>query len=499
MRHLVQIGTTSDGTKVNEFLGIPFAAPPVGKLRFEKPKQPTTWTKPVNATTYSKGCIPCAKPGTAAERALVSEDCLYLNVWTPNLQGQMPVFFFIHGGAYEIGSAYDFDAVAFRESYARRGIVMVSIQYRLGPFGFLTLNDSLITPNLGLWDQAFALQWVQANIGSFGGNSKQVTIMGQSAGSESCSQLTLSPKTQNLFQQVIQMSGSSIAANARGTNNLEFSKNWTTRLGCDLKTDYKTCLQSRTVDEFWTVRSNNLWGCGPDDLNFLGFAPIIDGDFLPKQPEDALKTVPKYPTIFGLNQVEGRSFTIQVYIMAFGGYSSTEAEQATQDILTYYQRGHNPFDARFWVERYVETYSDWLMNVPVLREAVAKLQAGSPVYAFLMDYDNPNTWPINNPAQGSTHTSEFPYTFGMMADFNYTQDDLIVEKYIQDAFVQFLKTGNPSNTAMPWNPFTLENHEYLSLKPKPEMKNDWFGDSYRFWTNFMKKYKYDWITYQNWT
>ncbi|CAJ0949879.1 unnamed protein product, partial [Mesorhabditis belari] len=182
-------------------MGIPFAAPPIGKLRFEKPQQPIPWTKPINATAYSKGCIPCVKPETKAEQALVSEDFLYLNVWSPNLQ-----------------------------NFARRGIVVVTIQYRLGPFGFLTLNDSSITPNLGLWDQVSAMQWIQENIGRFGGNSKQVTIMGESAGAES--------------------------------------------------------------------------GCGPDDLNFLGFAPIVDGDFLPNQPEVSLKNVPKYPTILGLNQLK---------------------------------------------------------------------------------------------------------------------------------------------------------------------------------------------------
>ncbi|CAJ0921725.1 unnamed protein product, partial [Mesorhabditis belari] len=502
--------------------GIPFAAPPIGKLRFEKPQPPIPWTKPINATAYSKGCIPCTSAGVS--RDTVSEDCLYLNVWSPNLQGLLPVFLFIHGGAYETGAASVYDAKAFRENFARRGIVVVTIQYRLGQFGFLTLNDSVITPNLGLWDQTLGLQWIQDNIGKFGGDSKRVTIMGESAGSESVSQLTISPKTQHLFQQAIQMSGTSIGAAARGTNTLTFSANWTSRLGCDLKSDYKTCLQGKTVEEFWKVKENNAWGCGPDDLNWLGFAPIIDEDFFPK-PEDALKTVPKYPTIFGLNQVEGRLFSLEgasIYMsfglgplkwpkynesqfvdfvkkfITFKGYTSEERDQATQDILSYYERGHDPSDAKYWVERYVESYSDWGMNVPVVREAIAKTQAGSPVYAFLMDYDNPTTWPAGAPAPGSTHSSEFPYTFGMLADFNYTQDDLTVEKYIQDALVQFIKTGNPSTTAMSWAPFSLENHDFLSLKPKPEMKTDWFGDSYRFWTDYMKKYKYDWITYGPW-
>ncbi|CAJ0931929.1 unnamed protein product, partial [Mesorhabditis belari] len=231
---------TSDGTQINEFLGIPFAAPPIYKLRYEKPQPSTPWTLPVNATKYSKGCIPCVNYDPS-QVDLYSEDCLYLNVWSPNLQGQLPVFFFIHGGAYETGRAGDYTAEAFRENFVRRGIVVVSIQYRLGQLGFLTLNDSVITPNLGLWDQTAALQWVQDNIGRFGGNNKRVTLYGQSAGSQSIAQLALSPKTQALFQQTIQMSGSTIGAAPRGANTLEFSKNWTTRLGCDVqKNDYKS-------------------------------------------------------------------------------------------------------------------------------------------------------------------------------------------------------------------------------------------------------------------
>ncbi|CAJ0952424.1 unnamed protein product, partial [Mesorhabditis belari] len=465
---------TQDGTVINEFMGIPFAQPPVGKLRWEKPATPIPWTSPLNTTAYKQGCIPCMSGQVESFGA--TEDCLYLNVWTPDLQGSLPVLFYIHGGAYTGGSAADFPPQSWREVWSRRGIVVVTIQYRLAELGFLTTNDSRIVANLGLWDQNMALRWVQDNIGRFGGNSKRVTIYGGSAGSSSVSQHTMSPYSKDLFQQAIAMSGSAMAEFARGTNTLDFSNLYFKKLKCDTAPDIKACMQSKTLDELYKVEAGYEGSCGPSSLDWLGFAPIIDGDFLPVQPEIAFKNAYNIPIIMGLNQKEGRVFTLEAnypfsvlppgyskytptsfanYIATWitsRNYATSENATAHTDIFSFYsQNTTGANDHYFWIEQYVRSYSDYIMNVPAVREALAKTAAGVPVFAFIFDHYNNQTWPVTFPCQGSTHSGDSPYVLDAGFSFTPTVEDVATANNIQELFVQFIHTGNPSTNHINWD------------------------------------------------
>ncbi|CAJ0582725.1 unnamed protein product, partial [Mesorhabditis spiculigera] len=487
---------TKDGTMIYQFLGIPFAQPPIGRLRFE--------------VSFSDGSD-------------FGEDCLYLNVWTSDLKGNLPVLIFIHGGGFLQGSAARHPGKPLMEVYARRGIVMVTIQYRLGPFGFLTKNDSRISPNLGLWDQNRALKWVNENIDRFGGDPKRVTIFGESAGSVSVSYQTISEHSKNLFSAAIEMSGSMLCGFAKGKNVVKFTEEYIKALGCGDARDYKECLQSKSEHEFLNVKAG--WGdiCGFSDLDYLGFAPIPDGDFLPLDVETAIETAPKVPTLMGVNQKEGRAFTLQgefpysmapsfykmansKYLKAYikdwitsGGYLEHEKDAAGEDIYKFLSMDNdNDTDHFFWIEQYVLSYSDFMMNIPIVREAVARTKSGSPVWAFTFDHSNPAQWPKDQPVQGSTHAGEYPWTLEMHLNFNYTAEDLVVKDAIQDLFVQFVKTRDPNIDRLKWDPFTIENFDYMSISPKSEMKKDWFGSNYRFWTNTMNKYSYDFISEQKW-
>ena len=198
-------GTTADG--VTSFKGIPFAAPPVGDLRWKSPAPVAAWGEPRAATAYGPDCMQNPLPGIQAGSRPMSEDCLTLNVWTPKAAKgvKLPVMVWIHGGGFVGGSGTlpETDGGLL----AKRDVVVVSFNYRLGRFGFFAHPALGNDGNWGLMDQVAALKWVQRNIASFGGDPAKVTIFGESAGGESVSRLMASPAAKGLFARAIVASG----------------------------------------------------------------------------------------------------------------------------------------------------------------------------------------------------------------------------------------------------------------------------------------------------
>ena len=193
---------------VSKFLGVPFAAPPIGELRFKAPEPPKEWKpKVLERKTHGDVCWQGSmlefNTRIFAPNFTYSEDGLYLDVYSPNVSGRLPVLFYIHGGAFEYGTALTYPS----DLLALHGLVVVVIQYRLGPFGFLTTGKSAAPGNLGMLDQVEALKWVKENIEHFGGDPSKVTIAGLSAGAASVSLHLLSPLSKGLFHQAIAESG----------------------------------------------------------------------------------------------------------------------------------------------------------------------------------------------------------------------------------------------------------------------------------------------------
>jgi len=202
------------------FLGVPYAQPPVGSLRFRAPQPPRTWSGVRSAKQFAGRAWQMVQSGFYLKEFFsnpdylpeMTEDCLFLNIWTPAKRAdeKLPVAFWVHGGAFinGFGSEMEFDG----EAFAKRGVILVTINYRLGAFGFLaapeiSTENGGIVGNQGILDQIAALKWVKENIGAFGGDPERVTIFGQSAGSLSCQTLTSSPLTPGLFSGVILQSG----------------------------------------------------------------------------------------------------------------------------------------------------------------------------------------------------------------------------------------------------------------------------------------------------
>jgi para-nitrobenzyl esterase len=212
---LTESGTIS-GTRVNGlnvYKGIPFAAPPVGDLRWRPPVPVAHWTGTRKANAFAPACMQVGVSMPGETPPVVSEDCLYLNIWTPSRTGQqrLPVIVWIYGGGYINGSASM--PLYWGDRLAQRGVIVVTIAYRLGPLGFLALPELTresphhSSGNYGLLDQIAALEWIQKNIAAFGGDPKCVTIAGQSSGSISVSILMASPLAKGLFQRAIGESG----------------------------------------------------------------------------------------------------------------------------------------------------------------------------------------------------------------------------------------------------------------------------------------------------
>ena len=245
-------GKVENGVRI--FLGIPYAAPPVGELRWKPPQEIASWAQERNSTDFSPSCPQPKQQDTGK----FSEDCLYLNVWTTAKKPdeRLPVMVWIHGGAFNFGSASQPEYNG--KNLAKKGVVVVTINYRLGPLGFLVhpllSKESAhnASGNYGLLDQIAALKWVQKNIAAFGGNPDRVTIFGQSAGSRSVSLLMISPLSAGLFHRAIAESGGPIigseylspAFSGNMANVSKMGQALTSRLGCDKADDVLAAMRA---------------------------------------------------------------------------------------------------------------------------------------------------------------------------------------------------------------------------------------------------------------
>ena len=278
---------------VDEFLGIPYAAPPVGALRWQPPQPAASWSGVRDATKFAPHCPQSASP---FGQASTSEDCLFLNVFTPATGGQHPVMVWIHGGALVTGESDDYSPAGL----VADGVTVVTINYRLGALGFLA-HPALADANgqsgdYGLMDQQAALRWVQRNIAGFGGNPRNVTIFGESAGGLSTLSQVASPQARGLFQRAIAESGSYNLTQTSLANAETAGEAFATKAGCASQT--AACLRSLPVS---TILANE---------NAAGYTPNLNSEVLPESLETAFATgnFNRVPIINGTNHDEWRLF-----------------------------------------------------------------------------------------------------------------------------------------------------------------------------------------------
>ncbi len=297
-------GAQSGG--VNVWRGIPFAAPPVGELRFRAPQPPEPWDTVREAVEF--GPAAHQPPSSSSIRfggtqPVFSEDCLYLNVWAPaSGQELLPVMVWIHGGTFLTGAGSQpmFNGASMAEA---GNVIVVTVNYRLGPFGFLHLSPfGPFESNLGLLDQIAALQWVQDNIAAFGGDPKRVTVFGESAGSMSIAALLAMPAAKGLFAGAIMQSGA--AQTLKPQQGAQIAEAFLAELGGDVN-----LLQAVPAQDILTAAAKMAYRLSGDSLSLL-FQPLIDPQTLPVEPAEAVAggAAGGIPLMIGTNLHEGHLF-----------------------------------------------------------------------------------------------------------------------------------------------------------------------------------------------
>ncbi len=439
-------GETDGGSR--RFLGIPFAAPPVGNLRWRPPQPVAPWAGVLQATQLSE---PCAQEAGLTTPASDIEDCLYLNVWAPDPAPSepLPVMFWIHGGGNTSGSTADqvplgvgglfYDGRDLAES---RGVVIVSTNYRLNIFGFLN-HDGLAAEdanypysgNQGLLDQRAALEWVRDNIEVFGGDPNNVTVFGESAGAfDTCYQVA-SPLSRGLFHRAISQSGGCTTRNTTNQEALAQSDNLAESLGCDTANDALACLRDASVADLLAASG--------------GFGPTVDGGFIPDQPRALFDSgeFSKVPYILGSNSDEGTLFAIGTPPIEsedeFLDALEADYGDRAQDIAAVYPLSDfaSPNDAL------IRAFGDNGLVCGTYDTARRAAVGGADVYmynfsrAVLVDV---------LPQLGATHGAEIAFVFGSSNEAG-DEDDATISESMQGYWTRFARTGNPNGDgALAW-------------------------------------------------
>lgn len=414
--------------EVESFLGIPYAQPPVGPLRWQAPQPLARWPGLRQALAPGKACLQVSAP-RGPESAItldqMSEDCLSLNVWRPAAPAgrPLPVLVWIHGGAFRLGSSalplYDGAALA------RQGVLVVSLNYRLGVFGFLA-HPLLLSPsglplaNLGLLDQIAALQWLRHNLPALGGDPGRITLMGESAGGASVAYLMGSPLARGLFQQAIVQSG---ALDLPELSLAQAQQRAEAHLRPLLPAEPSLAdLQGLPAAQLLALPIPR-----PDTM------PVIDGVVLPQGLVAAFKQgqAARIPLLIGSNDNEAGFFPPDWSLGAVRGMGP-----AWPQVKAAYGASVDASDAR--VAARVAT--DLFATLPTAQVAQAHSAQGLPVYRYFF-----TQVPASQRASqaGAIHTQEIPYVFGNLSPAQQGAEDLAVSERVQARWLAFARSGQP--------------------------------------------------------
>lgn len=445
-------GEYKDGLYV--FKGVPYAKAPIGELRWLPPEPPEPWKGIREAKSFGPVCPQIKTNLDLLEGFIIdepqSEDCLYLNIWTPGIDdNRRPVMVWIHGGAFVMGSSSH--PLYRRGKLALRGdIVLVTINYRLGPFGFLNLKEitqSKIpsTGNEGLLDQIAALRWVKKNIEAFGGDPENITVFGESAGAMSLACLLVMDEAENLFQKAILQSGSArVAKNLKKSSML--AKTFFEISGLKIG-DIET-LRALPTEKILEIEDEMI----KRSKELALFSPVVDGEYIQELPIKLMKSgkSKKVPILIGTNLDEWNLF-------AFGfsevlAMDEAKLHEALMEIIPE-NKVKKSIEAytNFLRERGKETLpwqilsaiqTDIFFRIPTMEIVEAYTSFGKPVFLYLF------TWasPLLDGLVGACHTLELGFIFGNYNDKFCGAGPLAdrLSLKMQDAWTSFARYGNPS-------------------------------------------------------
>jgi len=451
-------GTTSADGKVQIFKGIPYAAPPIGPLRWKEPQPVAPWDGVRKATAFGARCMQGNVFGDMVFRdSGPSEDCLYLNVWTPqaSADAKLPVMVWIYGGGFQAGATSE--GRQDGEALAHKGVVVVSMNYRLGIFGFFSHPELTqesphhASGNYGLLDQAAALAWVHKNIAAFGGDPGNVTIFGESAGSFSvCAQMA-SPLSKDLIAKAIGESGAFFSHTLTAKPLAESEK-----AGAEFAQE-----NNATLGQLRALPAQQLLDAAMKNHNAFRFGPNTDGYFFPESPAEiyANGRQAHIPLLAGWNHDEGN------YHMIFAADPATKENYAKKISETYKDKsaailkafpGDTDEQAKFFAGRLATAnfigYSTWKWL-----EMQTKL-GDVPVYRY--EFDQAPPIPPSGPAADDPprayHSAEIEYVFEALDSKHvdgkaiaWRPEDRKLSEQMSSYWTNFAKTGNPNGHGLP--------------------------------------------------
>ncbi len=479
---------------VTAYKGIPFAAPPIGKLRWKAPQPVVPWSGVLQANEFAPACPQQIYPNTASMNndniKEMSEDCLYLNIWTPekSAAAKLPVMVWIHGGGFALGasSVSNYEGLEL----AKNGVVVVSIAYRLGAFGFLAHpelsaeNQAGISGNYGLLDQIAALKWVKHNIAAFGGDSANVTIFGESAGGISVSMLCASPLAKGLFQHAISQSGGNFGPvkKVKGGNvyiqrldgaqaqGLAFAQ----RMGAKSVAELRDMPAEKFLKDTEAVTMGGFW-------------PICDG-YVITDDQYKLYAQGKYndvDVIIGTNSNEGAMFVPSANSEHLTGL----LKQSFGSMAEQAQKVYPGTDDAVALQSVRNIFRDTVFAWPSWSWAKLQRKTGkSNVFVYYFDQQQP-PMQQGTPLRSAIHTDEINYVFGNMVhnfNYKYTDADKKLSALMMKYWINFAKTGNPNKPGLPeWEQFKNSAGPVLGIRsgrvymiPQPNLGQLEFLDKY---------------------
>ncbi|XP_022241664.1 cholinesterase-like isoform X1 [Limulus polyphemus] len=527
-------------SNITAFLGIPYAEPPTKQkgLRFKDPRPPFN-TRLIQATKYKSSCPQHVEYyGIDKGIDLVEEDCLYLNVFSPYVETEFqrydqkyPVMVYIHGGDWDHGSASTFPAHML---VASQEVVVVTLNYRLGPLGFLATAGNASAGNYGMLDQVLAIQWVYDFITHFNGDKNRITLFGPGAGAASAGLHAISPRTRAMVKRVIAQSGSAVADWAVILDPLHMINNshiLGEALGCPTESSWKLvdCVRSRSVPD---LAITNI----KPKVGRLSWGPVIDRYtrnydqwFLPDPPELLLQDDNfKFPADFsymgGVTRDEASAFLVndkdlihrnyeitqkvfQERIQEYGKmFNYTLNPEAVYNALSFmYTPWMDPENNTLLRERYIDLLSDSFFVAPNDKMLKLMLQKGVETYMYVLNYTFEGLEELRPEWIGVPHDTEYLLITGApFMDYNFypsslklseakwTQADRNMSRFFMEAWANFARDGKPTptyfNTISPWEPMTLKNLCYLSVNTTnltSVMMKDYRQKQSQFWNEYI--------------
>ena len=504
-------GALSADGKVSVFRGVPFARPPVGALRWRPPQAPQRWDGVRAAKKFAPVCIQAPRPsGSISDFGVETddEDCLYLNIWSA-AEGpgeKRPVMLWVHGGGFSYGSGSLplFDGAAL----ARRGVVLVTINYRMGPLGFLAhpeLSEESphgVSGNYGFFDQIEALRWVSQNIAAFGGDRDRVTIFGQSVGSSSVSCLLASPLAKGLFHRAICQSGGSLSplgapgggsmqtlvdAHARG---VEFLRHHKAACIAEMRARPARPFQLPPADERddpWAARQINML------LRNSGWV-IVDGYAVPTRVHDIFSGGAQndVPVITGANSHEGSTAPAIANLQEYEAWCRGLYGDAMEELFALYGVRSAPDVAD--VARRINGHRtfNW-QNWTTLRLQARTAKSAAFGYHFRRQQPFPpgaRYWDHATEKLGAFHTAEIPYVYDHLAvrDWPWREEDRALANTMSSYWVNFAANGDPNDVGLPiWPRYGATSQEVMIFGDEARAGAMPDQDKFAFWDRFFGK------------